>query len=477
MDKLLIHIDATAGWGKTTAIERDVKKYAELCTFWRTDKALYLVFTRRNAYDAVRRLRGYVSPDNIRTLHSYCYSFMKRKPVMDGKLLQDFSKEHGYGFFSSGMFFTPRSREDYLLAFYYRMRNTRTDVETAIKIWGRDFFEMGISEEDIYRFIARWESFKKRNSAIDYADILEYSNPSFEGIYLALDEAQDCTPLMWYAFEKIIAGSPSLKRIVIVGDCDQNIYEFQGSDPQMFLLFPEVLAKRHGFEYVKWNTRNISRRVPSKPLSFALKFLDKVKYRDHGKEILPAREGGEVLFMTREEFLDFIKYEMRKVVIQERHRHELLWWKEKLEWMSVPYIESTEDLRRFKAWEGLIKKETMSYIHLWNLFKNYLPPYEIFLRKKDEYLHNFHSDKEKWIRMLDKKTKLYAINYPRVPVFLTTMHSQKGEEGDVVWVSGRWTKKVKVSDEERKLYFTACTRTRDVLVIDKEGWFNIRKLL
>ena len=27
------------------------------------------------------------------------------------------------------------------------------------------------------------------------------------------------------------------------------------------------------------------------------------------------------------------------------------------------------------------------------------------------------------------------------------------------------------------MYFTACTRTKDILVIDKEGWYNIRKLI
>jgi len=75
VSKLLIHIDATAGWGKTTAIERDIKKYAELVSCWDVNKVLYLVFTRRNAQEARRRLAGYVGVDNIRTLHSFCYSF------------------------------------------------------------------------------------------------------------------------------------------------------------------------------------------------------------------------------------------------------------------------------------------------------------------------------------------------------------------------------------------------------------------
>ena len=477
MSRLLIHIDATAGWGKTTAIERDIKKYADISSFWRADQALYLVFTRKNAQSARRRLRGYVRADNIRTLHSFCYSFMGGKPVMDGELLKRFAEEHSYGSLSSGMFFTPRSRGDYLLALYYWTRNRGMDLEEGAELKERELSSLALSRADFLRFAARWEAFKRREGAVDYADILELSSPSFDGIYLALDEAQDCTPLMWRAFEKILSSSPSLRRVVIVGDCDQTVYEFQGSDPQMFLLFPEVLAKRYGFEYMKWNTKNISRRVPSKPLFFALRFLEKVRYRDHGKEILPAREGGEVLFMDREEFLRLIRKERRKVVIQERHRHELLWWKRRLELLGIPYVESEEDLKRFRAWKGLVERDERAYLHLWNLYRDRLPSWELFLRNRERYLGSFYLNTERWTAMLDGKTRAYAEHYPREPVHLTTMHSQKGEEGDVVWVSGRWTKKIRVCDEERKLYFTACTRTRDILVIDREGWYNIKSLL
>jgi len=303
------------------------------------------------------------------------------------------------------------------------------------------------------------------------------SNPRFDGIYLALDEAQDCTPLMWQAFERLIKNSPNLRRIVIVGDCDQTVYEFQGSNPRMFLFFPETIANKYGFKYMKWHTRNVSRRVPSEPLSFALKFLEKAKDRDHGKEILPAREGGKIMVMDRYEFLDFIRKERRKVIIQERHRHELVWWKKKLSSLSLPFAENTEDLKKFNAWKRLVKKERRAYLHLWTLFKRLLPPWEFYIKEREEYLKRFYADTDKWIRLLDRKTKAFAEHYPREPIIITTMHSQKGEEGDIVWVSGRWTKKVKVSDEERKLYFTACTRTKDILVLDKEGMQNIRSLL
>ena len=477
MSRFLIHIDATAGWGKTTAIEKDIKKYAELVSDWKGGSALYLVFTRRNAYSARRRLSGYVRAENIRTLHSFCYSFLPRKPVMDGEVLERFSREYGYRGFSSGAFFTPRSREDSLLSFYYWARNRCLDLEEAVSVKEEQLRACGLTPSEVLLFCVRWEAFKKREGALDYADILEHSNPRFEGVYLALDEAQDCTPLMWKAFEKILASSPSLKRVVVVGDCDQTVYEFQGSDPQMFLLFPETLARRHGFTYKKFSVKHISKRVPSKPLSFALRFLTKVRVRDHSKNILPAREGGEVLFMTREEFLDLVRREKRKVVIQERHRHELEWWRQRLELMGIPYVLTEEDLEIYRRWKGLMEKSPKAYAYFYKLFSHLLPSWEMFLKEKDRYLSDFYSNPERFIPLLPPKARSIALHHPKNPVFLTTMHSQKGEEGDVVWVSGKWTKRVKVSDEERKLYFTACTRTRDVLVIDRSNLPNILSLL
>jgi superfamily I DNA/RNA helicase len=253
----------------------------------------------------------------------------------------------------------------------------------------------------------------------------------------------------------------------------------------MFLFYPEVLADRYGFEYEKLNTGNVSRRVPSEPLSFALGFLRKVRYRDHGKEILPARKGGKVLFMRRNEFIRLILKEGRgrKVVIQERHRHVLEEWKRLLEGVGLPYcVGYDENYKKFRSWDRLMKGEGNSR-DLWNVFRDdyFLPAgisYRTFLREKEMHMEDFKRNHLRWISLIRNRNLLNYIRlHPRKPVFLTTMHSQKGEEGDIVWVSGVWTGKVRLSDEERKLYFTACTRTRDILVVDMDGLSNIAKLL
>ena len=164
-----------------------------------------------------------------------------------------------------------------------------------------------------------------------------------------------------------------------------------------------------------------------------------------------------------------IRVERAKFLVSDRLRSPM--------GLNISAYESEEDLKKFRAWKGLMERDERAYLHLWTLFKDVLPSWELYLKDKERYLANFYSDTQRWKEALDEKTRTYAEHYPRQPVHLTTMHSQKGEEGDVVWVSGRWTKKIKVSDEERKLYFTACTRTKDVLVVDKQGWHNIKKLL
>jgi hypothetical protein len=177
--KVLLHIDATAGWGKTTAIERDIKKYAEISSFWKTADALYLVFTKRNVESARKRLRGYVRKSNIRTLHSFFYSFMGARPVMDGNLLDRFGKKYGYGKLSSGMFFRPRNRGDYLLSFYYRARNRKVSLYEACNYYREELTKLGIGGYEIEDFIARWTAFKEEEGAVDYADILEIPRPFF----------------------------------------------------------------------------------------------------------------------------------------------------------------------------------------------------------------------------------------------------------------------------------------------------------
>jgi len=478
--RYLIHIDATAGWGKTTAIERDIKKYAELSSLWTTEKALYLVFTKRNAEGARRRLKGYVKPENIRTLHSLCYaSLSEKKPVMDGELLEEFAREYRYGRFSSGMFFTPRTREDKMLALYYYMRNTSLKEEDFFHYRKGFLKEQGIGEDELRVFFGRWEGFKRRKGAIDYADMLESANLSFSGIYIAVDEAQDLTPLMWKAIERLVENSPNLRRLVIVGDCDQSVYEFQGSDPTYFLNFPSVLASKYSFIYQKWDTKHISRRVPSEPLKFALRFLKPVENRDHRKKILPAREGGEVISLSREEFLSVARrsfFQGKVVVIQERHRHELSWWAKRLRGSGLPFCYGYDEYyRKFRAYKNLLEGRLV-HVNLWNVFKDSLLSflkYTDYLKEYEELYERFLEKKEEWIERVKDENLRNFLRNPYGLIVLTTMHSQKGEEGDVVWVSGRWTKKIKPTDNERKLYFTACTRTKDVLVLDRENLKNI----
>jgi len=482
--RVLVHIDATAGWGKTKKIEEEIRGYAESSPLWNTRKALYITFTRRNVKGARKRLSSYVSPSNVRTLHSYCYSFLSsKKPLLDGKYLREFSSAFGYEELSSGAFFKPRNRSDRILSLYYEMRNLMFGEEEFLKRRGERLREEGITCEEFLLFRGRWEGFKRERGLIDYADILELSSPSFDGVYLAVDEAQDLTPLMWDALERLIANSPSLKRVVVIGDCDQTIYSFHGSSPGDFLERPGKIAERYGFAYEKLNTRNVSRRVPSRPLAFALKFLEGVNERDSEKEILPAREGGVVVFRGREDFLRDVPGYLsrgRSVVIQERHRHELRWWEARLAEMNIPYCFGYDDnYRKFLAYRNLSEGKGKKHLHLWTMFRDSVlkgVPYELYLQRWEEYCRRFEEEKEKWFSA-DSFLRNLALGPYRLPAILTTMHSQKGEEGDVVFVSGKWTRRVKPGNDERRLYFTACTRTKGVLVIDREGFGNIRKLL
>jgi DNA helicase-2/ATP-dependent DNA helicase PcrA len=52
--------------------------------------------------------------------------------------------------------------------------------------------------------------------------------------YVMVDEVQDCTSLEWVIYQTLSAKHGNL---FIVGDPDQNIYEWRGADPTAFVVY------------------------------------------------------------------------------------------------------------------------------------------------------------------------------------------------------------------------------------------------
>jgi DNA helicase-2/ATP-dependent DNA helicase PcrA len=92
----------------------------------------------------------------------------------------------------------------------------------------------------VKRFADKWEQFKKDKRLMDFTDLIEHgidrvpklpSNPDV----VMLDEAQDMSKLdMTLALQWGMAA----KTLIVVGDADQNLYQWRGSDPEAFTGLP-----------------------------------------------------------------------------------------------------------------------------------------------------------------------------------------------------------------------------------------------
>ncbi len=103
-------------------------------------------------------------------------------------------------------------------------------------------------EEGVHRIYEKYEELKRREGKIDFDDMMTRTRALLmerEDVLLAwrdafrfimIDEFQDINP-MQYEIIRLLAAPEN--NLFIVGDDDQSIYGFRGSDPSIMLHFPE----------------------------------------------------------------------------------------------------------------------------------------------------------------------------------------------------------------------------------------------
>ena len=106
--------------------------------------------------------------------------------------------------------------------------------------------------DELKEIAAAYQNFMLQNGGIDLADIigavvrLWHTEPEYLEIfqnryqYIAVDELQDINPLQ-YEFLKLSAKG---KNILAIGDPDQSIYGFRGSDVSLFFRFSEDFSAK-----------------------------------------------------------------------------------------------------------------------------------------------------------------------------------------------------------------------------------------
>lgn len=190
-------------------------------------KALFLSFTKAAATEVRSRVDDN-SGITASTLHSMAFKELglSKAQIVDQKKLIEFGNEAGVPF-KGGEDNSDELQEGDEYASVLSYSNNRM-------VTPREAYQHYGCPGTLHRFemyVKMYTDWKKVYGYMDFDDMLVRWRDSgvplpFDHVFL--DEAQDCSPLQWSVFRKVV---PTESNVVIAGDDDQAIYEWNGADP------------------------------------------------------------------------------------------------------------------------------------------------------------------------------------------------------------------------------------------------------
>jgi DNA helicase-2/ATP-dependent DNA helicase PcrA len=272
------------GTGKTTTMMEVIGLL--LADGYRPEDIAFVSFSKKAVNEAKERaIKRFDLDDeslrNFRTLHSTSWKLTKPGDPM---------KKHHWGKFMEATKYRVSAEDDVdedgdnLAQSYFDTeddkykealawsRNTLSSMQTAAGKWG-------VTEAGLRAYEMAYRGFRELHGLADYPAGLEKMR---EGRYviacrvLIVDEAQDLSPLQQEALGWTIEAA---EKVIIAGDDDQAIYEFQGADQRWLIS----LAQRSD-----WSTVVLSQsyRLRREPWTYAMQFTTAMKQRA-AKEYLP----------------------------------------------------------------------------------------------------------------------------------------------------------------------------------------------
>lgn len=215
--KAVCHVDgpmmvvAGPGSGKTTVLTHRVK---ELLKYTQPERILVITFARKAADEMKERFalltnEATACKVNFGTFHAVFFTWLKKWGVLPANVQV-------------------------------------LDEEQQKMLW----LELGWDMEDVPAFLLcqRDEAFryaceKKRRNMVDFEDMIQIMSEEIECRniedsydYILVDEFQDINPQQYDILRKMV--NKDRPNLFVVGDEDQAIYAFRGSDPGIFLKFP-----------------------------------------------------------------------------------------------------------------------------------------------------------------------------------------------------------------------------------------------
>jgi DNA helicase-2/ATP-dependent DNA helicase PcrA len=273
------------GCGKTTYLSRQANRAADKVG---SGEAVVVASLTRAAAREVAGRKTAIPQENIGTLHAHCFRALERPSLAetpDGlKAWNEWVHAQGLG---AGWEMSGASKAD--------LDHQPVEVDhaapadaacaTAAAYRARMLPVEAWPDDDAARFYEKWCEWKAESNRLDFTDLIEHCLkrrvhlPS-KPLVMMLDEAQDMSRLemslarMW---------GEECQQLVIVGDPEQNLYEWRGSEPQAFFAA----------EAASEITLSQSYRVPADVHDYAVRWIKTLNEPRHF-DYEPRDEQGEV---------------------------------------------------------------------------------------------------------------------------------------------------------------------------------------
>lgn len=470
------------GTGKTFFCVNEVRRY--LATPESSPQRIVFVsFTRKAAYEARERVKqefGFEDDDMpyFCTLHSLAYRMagLSRFDVMNDFTWKQFAKETGFDIrrtdhssIDEGEF----EGDDELLHIY--------NVARAKMISPEEEWQTGRYTRPLWQvrnFVSKLTLYKQRNGLVDFSDFLDIAmkaSPPAADIVI-IDEAQDLTPHQWL-FARHIAGDAA--RVILAGDDDQAIYEWNGADPKQMRRFKaNIVILPQSF------------RVPCAVQRFAKETIEQVRDRQY-KEWRPREEEGTVSFL---ENLDDVSIEPSSGswYLLARHRRALKALEQAARKSGVVYFKDGtwsnqhRSVRAVRSYLTLIRGRSVSFMDA-KLVSEFIPDmspppagYQTLVYSDLSWpwgaapplpwwqaLRRMSGEDIAYLRGITARGE--SLDAPG-KVVINTVHGVKGGQADNVVLFGPTTKRIQAEetinpDAETRVRYVGITRAKQNLYV------------
>lgn len=387
---------ASPGSGKTTVIVERIKYLIKDCNI-NPQQILVITFTRDAAIQMIHRFEAggdMISSPVFGTFHSIFFHIL--------------SIEYGYTFEN---ILEGQNKANLIKKAFYMTDKTGDFFPEFYKIFEEKMLVYRLSGDEakgrgkLNSIISKYESLKRERNLIDFGDMIILALNMFRenpGILkkwqerfkcILIDEAQDMNTIQ---FELVKLLSESSQNVFAVGDEDQSIYGFRGSDPQIMMRFvdefeaAQVFKLETNYRSTKTIVESANNLIRNNNYRFD-KNMKSFSNRESIVQILSFKNSIEEADFVCEKILKLIDkgYKPKDIAVLYRNNNRVGLLASKLEALKIPF-----DIRREKQKQDVILRcIRMAF----NISRQTYDRGDIFLAlnilKKEHYRYLFRDEK------------------------------------------------------------------------------------